>query len=135
MGLCPEFFAAEAWRALGCTSLQDFQVGFMEGLFTQMDPNDLLCMAWKWQRGDVSRNSAGDLKAALKRITAKTYVMPIDTDMFFKVADCKAEQKLIKGSELRVIKSIGGHFGLFGFEPAYHDQVDGHLRDLLASQP
>ena len=135
MGLCPEFFAAEAWRALGCTSLQDFQVAFMEGLFTQMDPNDLLCMAWKWQRGDVSRNSAGDLQAALKRITAKTYVMPIDTDMFFKVADCKAEQKLIKGSELRVIKSIGGHFGLFGFEPAYHDQVDGHLRDLLASRP
>ncbi|MEQ8232759.1 MAG: alpha/beta fold hydrolase [Gammaproteobacteria bacterium] len=133
MGLCPEFFAQELWRSLGCATLDDFQVGFMEGLFTQMDPNDLLCMAWKWQRGDVSRHTGGDLKAALKRIKAKTFVMPIDTDMFFKVEDCKREQKLIKGSELRVIKSLGGHFGLFGFEPTYHEQVDQHLGELLAS--
>jgi len=133
MGLCTEFFAQEQWRALGCTSLEDFQVGFMEGLFTQMDPNDLLCMAWKWQRGDVSRHTGGDLKAALKRIKAKTFVMPVDTDMFFKVEDCKREQKLIKDSELRVIKSLGGHFGIFGFEPAYHEQVDRHLSELLAS--
>ena len=132
MGLCTEFFAQEGWRALGCTSLEDFQVGFMEGLFTQMDPNALLCMAWKWQRGDVSRHTGGDLKRALKRITAKTFVMPIDSDMFFAVADCKREQRMIKGSELRVIKSHGGHFGLFGFEPAYHEQVDAHLNDLLA---
>ncbi|MGE0485625.1 MAG: alpha/beta fold hydrolase [Gammaproteobacteria bacterium] len=132
MGLCPEFFAQEGWRALGCTSLEDFQVGFMEGLFTQMDPNDLLCMAWKWQRGDVSRNTHGDLKAALKRVKAKVFVLPIDTDMFFKVPDCKKEQKLIKGSELRVIKSVAGHFGLFGMEPEYHAQVDQHLNDLLA---
>lgn len=132
MGLCPAFFAAEGWRALGCTSLEDFQVGFMEGLFTQMDPNALLSMAWKWQRGDVSLNTGGDLKAALKRITARVFVMPIDTDMFFKVADCKVEQKMIKGAELRVIKSIGGHFGLFGFEPAYHEQIDQHLSELLA---
>lgn len=131
MGLCTEFFANEAWRALGCQTLDDFQIGFMEGLFTQMDPNDLLCMAWKWQRGDVSRHTGGDLKAALGRVKAKTFVMPIDTDMFFRVADCTSEQKLIKGSELRVLKSIGGHFGLFGFEPSYHAQIDKHLRELL----
>lgn len=134
MGLCPDFFASESWRAFGCTSLQDFQVGFMEGLFTQMDPNDLLCMVWKWQRGDVSRNTGGDLRAALKRISAKTFVMPIDTDMFFKVADCQREQKLIKDSQLRIIKSGGGHFGLFGFEAEYHEQIDRHLGELLSSK-
>ncbi len=132
MGLCTEFFAQEGWRALGCTSLEDFQVGFMEGYFTQMDPNDLLCMAWKWQRGDVSRHTGGDLRAALRRITAKAFVMPIDTDMFFAVADCKREQKMIRKSELRVIKSLAGHFGLFGMEPAYHTQIDQHLSELLA---
>jgi hypothetical protein len=28
------------------------------------------------------------------------------------------EPKLIKGAELRVIESLGGHFGLFRFEPS-----------------
>ncbi|MGR8921160.1 MAG: alpha/beta fold hydrolase [Gammaproteobacteria bacterium] len=135
MGLCTEFFAMEGWRQLGCHSLEDFQTGFMEGLFTQMDPNALLTMAWKWQRGDVSRLTGGDLRAALGQITAKTFVMPIDTDMFFAVADCRKEQKMIKDSALRVIKSKGGHFGLFGFEPEYLEQVDEHLKELLAWQP
>ena len=43
-----------------------------------MDPNELLTMMWKWQRGDVARHTNGDLAAALGRITAKTFVMPID---------------------------------------------------------
>ena len=29
----------------------------MAGYFAPMDPNDLLAMAWKWQRGDVSRTT------------------------------------------------------------------------------
>ena len=57
--------------------------------FTAMDPNDLLTMAWKWQRGDVARHTGGDLAAALGRITAKTFVMPIDEDMFFPPRDCR----------------------------------------------
>ena len=98
-----------------------------------MDPNDLLSMAWKWQRGDVGRHTDGDLAAALGRITAKTFVMPIDEDMFFPPRDCAAEQALIPGSELRVLPSIAGHFGLFGFEPEYLAAVDRHLSELLAT--
>ena len=71
-----------------------------------MDPNDLLTMTWKWQRGDVARHTGGDLAAALGRITAKTFVLPIDEDMFFPPRDCRAEQEHIKGSELRVIKDV-----------------------------
>jgi hypothetical protein len=38
----------------------------MNGYFSPMDPNDLLCMAWKWQRGDVSRHELiCDIKSAL----------------------------------------------------------------------
>jgi len=58
--------------------------------------------------------------------------MPIDHDMFFPVAACAAEQELTPGSELRVLPSIAGHFGLSGFESTYLEQVDRNLPELLA---
>lgn len=137
MGLSTEFWKTEFWRGISLdgetyfTTKEEFQAGFMETVFGAMDPDDLLSMAWKWQRGDVARLTDGDLAAALGRITAKTFVMPIDEDMFFPVRDCAAEQSLIKGSELRVLPSIAGHFGLFGFEQTYLDAVDANLRELL----
>ena len=131
MGWSTEFFRREAWRGLGFTSLDDFQTGFTEAYFTPMDPNDLLCTLWKWQRGDVSRITGGDLGAALGRIKAKTYVMPIDTDMFFVPGDCEREQQLIPGSEFHVLHSISGHLGLYGIEPEFYQSVDAHLNKLL----
>jgi homoserine O-acetyltransferase len=99
-----------------------------------MDPNDLLTQSWKWQRGDVARHSGGDLAAALGRITAKVFVMPVDEDLLFPVRDCLPEQALIKGSELRVIEDIQGHLALFGVAPTYMPQIDQHLSELLATQ-
>ena len=99
-----------------------------------MDPNDLICMARKWQRGDVSRHTGGDLAAALARITAKTFVLAIDEDMLSPVRDCAAEQELIPGSELRVINSIAGHLALFGADPGFVEQVDRDLGELLAAR-
>ncbi|MGV1795128.1 alpha/beta fold hydrolase [Rhizobium sp. A37_96] len=132
MGWCTQFYKRELWRGAGFSSVEDFQTNFMEGYFLPMDPNNLLCMAWKWQRGDVSRLAAGDLVAALGRITAKVFVMPITSDMFFVPADCAYEQSLIAGSELRAIESDCGHFGLVGIEETFTEQVDKHLRDLLS---
>ena len=132
MGLSTEFFKQEVWRALGFSSVADFQTNFLEAYFTAMDPNSLLAMAWKWQRSDVSRHTGGDLEKALARITAKTFVMPIDEDMFFPPRDCQAEQKMIKGSEFRVLKSPCGHLVLTGFEQNFLKQVDENLKDLLA---
>ena len=131
MGFSTEFWKQEQWRPLGFASADDFQVGFVDAYFQPMDPNDLLSMAWKWQRGDVSRHTGGDLAAALGRVKARTFVMPIDEDMFFPVRDCAAEQKLVPDSELRVIESVAGHLGLFGLEPGYMEQVDLHLGELL----
>lgn len=133
MGFSTEFFRREEWRGLGFASVEDFQVGFMQAYFGVMDPNDLLTMAWKWQRGDVSRHTGGDLAAALGRVKAKTFVMPIDEDMFFPVRDCAAEQALVPDSELRVVESVAGHLGLFAFEPGYMPQIDRHLGELLAT--
>ena len=85
MGFSTEFWKQEVWRALEFESKEAFLEGFLEPYFPAMDPNDLLCMAWKWQRGDVARHTGGDLAAALGRITAKTFVIPIDEDMFFPI--------------------------------------------------
>ncbi|MBK6658864.1 MAG: alpha/beta fold hydrolase [Proteobacteria bacterium] len=132
MGWSTEFFARECWRGFNFSSSADFHRDFMEPFFTPLDPNSLLCMARKWQDGDVTRMTGGDLAAALGRITAHTFVMPISTDMFFKVEDCAREQPLIRNSQLRVLNSVGGHLGLFGFEPEFLAALDDNLRELLA---
>jgi homoserine O-acetyltransferase/O-succinyltransferase len=132
MGWSTEFFRAGRHKALGFESVQAMVDNFMTGYFAPMDPNDLLAMAWKWQRGDVSRHTGGDLAAALKRIRAKTFVMPISHDMFFPPADCKVEQELIPGSEFRPLASIDGHLALFGVDPQCLAQIDTHLSALLA---
>ena len=131
--LSNRFWTEEHWRALGFSSPQDFVIGFLEGYFAPMDAGDLLAQAWKWQHGDVSRHTGGDLAAALGRITAKTLVMPISSDLFFPPQDCAAEQALIPGSELRVIEDVHGHAALFGLGADYATQVDSALGGLLAS--
>lgn len=134
MGFSTEWWKQEAWKGLGLESAESVLVDFLDPLFMSMDPNTLLNNAWKWQRGDVSRHTDGDLAAALGRITAITYVMPISEDMFFPVRDCAAEQALIPGSELRVIDDIAGHLGLFNLSPTYMEQVDAALSDLFSRE-
>lgn len=134
MGLSTEFWKQERWASLGFDSKEAFLSGFLEPYFTAMDPNDLLAMAWKWQRGDVARHAGGDLAAALGRVTAKVFVMPINEDMFFPVRDCEAEQKLIPNGELRVINDVSGHLGLFAINPDYMPQIDALLSELLATE-
>src|SRR5450631_1839520 len=134
MGWSTEFFQQGRHKALGFSSMSDFIINFMNGYFSVMDPNDLLCMAWKWQRGDVSRHTGGDLRAALGRIKAKTFVMPMASDMFFPPSDCQAEWRLIPNAEFRPIQTIDGHLALFGADPAAIGQLDKHLSELLAAE-
>ena len=133
MGWSTDFFRANRHKALGFDSMQAFVDNFMTGYFAPMDPNDLLAMAWKWQRGDVSRHTQGDLAAALGRVKARTYVMPISHDMFFPPGDCEAEQRLIPKSQFRPLASIDGHLGLFGTDPQLLSQLDAHLQELLTT--
>lgn len=133
VGFSTEFWKHEVWRVLGFETRDEFITGFLEPYFTPMDPNDLLTQSWKWQRGDVARHADGDLAAALGRITAKTFVMPIDEDLLFPVRDCRPEQEMIKNSELRVVEDVLGHLALFGVAPTYMPQIDRHLGELLAT--
>lgn len=133
LGLSTEFWKREGWRNLGFSSREAVITDFFEPLFSGMDPNALRVMAGKWSGGDVSRNTDGDLAAALGQIRAKVFAMPIDEDMFFPVRDIQEEQELVPDSELRVIEDVAGHFGLFCFHPSYMAQVDEHLGELFAS--
>ncbi|ABM97375.1 alpha/beta fold hydrolase [Methylibium petroleiphilum] len=133
MGWSTEFFQQGRHRALGFADMPAFVDQFMTGYFAPMDPNDLLAMAWKWQRGDVARHTGGDLAAALGRIRARTFVMPISHDMFFPPADAERECRLVPGAEFRPIESIDGHLALFGTDPAAMAQIDRHLKELLAN--
>lgn len=134
LGWSPEFYQEKRWNSvLGMSSLDDFINGVMKAYFEPMDPNVLLCAMHKWQHADVAQHTDGNLSAALKRIKAKTCVMPISHDFFFPPHECEEDRKLITGAEFRVIESKEGHMGLNGFEPGYMDQVDRFLGELLAT--
>ncbi|MEU9335363.1 alpha/beta fold hydrolase [Streptomyces sp. NPDC048290] len=136
LGWSRDFYQEERWRTvLGMSSLDDFLNGVMKAYFEPMDPHALLTQIGKWQRADVSRHTGGDLAAALGRITARTFVLPISHDMFFPPEECAADAALIPGARFQVIESKEGHFGLNGFEPGFMAQVDGLLRELLALDP
>jgi homoserine O-acetyltransferase/O-succinyltransferase len=133
LGWSAMFYQEERWRTIiGMSSLDDFINGVMKAYFEPMDPNVLLCEMYKWQRADVSRHTGGDLAAAMMRIKAKTFVIPISHDQFFPPLECEADCKLIDGAETRIIQSPEGHMGLNGFEPNYMEQVDRYLAELLS---
>ena len=79
----------------------------------------------------MSLHTDGDLKAALGRIKAKTFVMPFGNDMFFPVADCAHEQSMISNSELRVVESLWAHFAMFCLSDEDRQEIDDNLQELL----
>ncbi len=123
-------------KAMGYSSLEDFLVGFWEGLFLARDANNLLTMLWTWQHGDLSANEIynGDFKAALAAIKAKTYVMPGRTDLYFPPEDSEIEVANMPNATLVPIESVWGHFaGGPGTNPADVAFLDDKLKELLAS--
>lgn len=134
LGWSTQFYQEKRWQSvLGMTSLDDFLNGLMKAYFEPMDPNVLLAEMHKWRHASVARHADGDLKKALKRITAKTLIMPISHDLFFPPHECEEDFKLITNAQVRVINSKEGHMGLNGFEPGYMQQVDRHLAELLSA--
>jgi homoserine O-acetyltransferase len=123
-------------KAMGYSSLEDFLVGFWEGIFLPRDPNNLLTMLWTWQNGDISDNELyhGDYKKALGAIKAKAYVMPGTTDLYFPPEDSQFEVANMPNATFVPITSIWGHFaGGPGTSPADVKFLDGKLKELLAS--
>jgi homoserine O-acetyltransferase/O-succinyltransferase len=131
-GLSAELFRKEGWRGAGFESLEDLVTRLFEDDYGRFAVADLLCQLGKWRRADISRHTGGNLGAALGRISARTVVAAFSHDAWFPVADCEVEQRLIAGSELRVVESLWGHYA-WGITQAETAQIDDVLRDLLAT--
>ena len=135
-GLSQAFYRREGdLKLMGYASLEDFLVGFWEGLFLNRDANDLLAMLWTWQHGDISANDlyGGDFAKALSAIKAKAILMPASTDLYFPPADNEIEARHMPNAEVRVVDTIWGHFaGGPGTSPDDIAVLDGALKELLA---
>ncbi|MCG5233714.1 alpha/beta fold hydrolase [Xanthobacter oligotrophicus] len=131
-GFTQSLFNTKGWTGLGFTTTDDFVTGFVENHFLPQDPNNLLLLLRKWRDNDVTRGTGLDLATALGRITAKTFVIAIDEDVFFPLSDIAAEQVLIAGSSLKRVSSTWGHLALFGVDAGYNSAIDAILTELLA---
>jgi len=132
MGLCQEFYRAEAWREVGFTSLEDFVQRFWCAYFAPMDPNNLIWMGWKWRHGDVTRDAGGDSAKVLGRIRAKTHVVAFSGDMIFPPSDCEAEQKLVPDSKFKIVDSLWAHFAMLCMNKSDQQQIDSCILDILS---
>jgi homoserine O-acetyltransferase/O-succinyltransferase len=119
---------------MGFASLEDFLIGFWEGLFLPRDANNLLAMLWTWQHGDISANPiyGGNFERALAAITSKALVMPGKTDLYFPPEDNEYEVSHMPNAECRPIPSIWGHIaGGPGLNPEDVKFIDDALKKLL----
>jgi homoserine O-acetyltransferase/O-succinyltransferase len=107
----PAFYRQGIYRELGYSSLEDYLIRGWEANYRQRDPHDLLASIDTWLHCDLSDNPCyrSDYRAALNAITAKTFVMPSTTDLYFTPEDCAAEAYLIPNAEYHPIDSIWGH--------------------------
>ncbi len=134
-GLSQAFYRQELYKTMGYASVEDFLVGWWEGLFLQRDANNLLALIWTWQHGDISANGTynGDFGKALGAIEAKALVMPGSTDLYFPPEDNEYEVARMKHATLRPIPSIWGHYAGGGRDKEAVKFMDDRLKELLAS--
>jgi len=109
--LSQAFYRESMWREQGFSSLEDFLVTSWEGNFLRRDANNLLAHIWTWQHADVAANDRfhGDFARALSSITARAFVIPSETDLYFTVEDNRREVALMRNAELVTIPSSWGH--------------------------
>lgn len=127
------FFREHEYRALGHASPAALLAAWASDHETY-DANDLLCVLDSWQRADISDNPyfEGDLGRALRAITARTVLMPVDTDLYFPPEDNRLELARLPHGELRVIESSWGHVaGGPGRNPSASALIEQAIRELL----
>jgi homoserine O-acetyltransferase/O-succinyltransferase len=135
-GFSQAFYRQELDLKMGFASLEDFLIGFWEGIFLGRDANNLLAMLWTWQNGDISANELynGDFEKALGAIKARAIVMPGQTDLYFPPEDNEYEVGHMPNAECRPIPSVWDHCaGCMGLNPPDAKFIDDTLKELLAS--
>ncbi|KAB8336780.1 hypothetical protein FH972_021089 [Carpinus fangiana] len=110
--LSQEWFRQKCWEQVGCDSLDAYLESNWERAFDDWDANDLLCLLWTWQKGDITKlypEDNGDLARTLARIKAKVLLLPGTTDAYFPPEDNEAEVLSLGEGKLVAIPSIWGH--------------------------
>jgi homoserine O-acetyltransferase len=125
------FFREETLRSLGFGSVDDLVRAFFEGFMLSGDPNNLLCQSRKACRADPS--GGGDMAAALRRITAKTFVFAFTGDRMFPPEDCRFDAERIPNARYRELSTRSGHLSTFALFPEDREAVDGAIREALTS--
>jgi len=126
------FYRQQAYRTLGFDSIEALLTAW-ERDHQAWDANDLLCMLSTWERADagLAPPFAGSLAAALGAITAKTIVMPCDTDLYFTLDEARQEFRYLNQAQWRPIGSPYGHCagapGRFPAETAFIERAIGEL--------
>jgi homoserine O-acetyltransferase len=130
-----DFFAQRSYTSLGMSSPEDV-VQFTKEYFQKSDANNLIAMANTWTAFDISKNIKfkGDFNKALNAITAKTIIMPCDTDLYFRVSDNAQEVLAMPDASLRPLRSDWGHAAGFGMNANDNDTIDGAIEELLAQK-
>ncbi|MFE8070346.1 alpha/beta fold hydrolase [Marinobacteraceae bacterium S3BR75-40.1] len=127
------FFRNGDYRQLGFDTIEAL-LQFWENDHLAQDANDLLTVLDTWQQGDISTGTdhAGDLPAALARLTMPATLMPSRSDLYFTVEDARTDAALIPGAHFQVIESDWGHVGGGpGRQPQSTTQIFQALRRLL----
>jgi homoserine O-acetyltransferase len=120
------FFRDRLYRNIGHESAEAVAQHW-EDYTVAADANDLMAVFWTW------RNAATELED-LRKITAKTIVMPCDQDMYFRLEEIQIETAQIPNAELRPIYSPYGHIaGVPGLIPGGTLFLEEAIRDLLVS--
>lgn len=132
--LSQAFYREHIYLSMGYTSLEDFLVRDWEASFLRRDAANLLSMLETWMSSDISNNEVyhGNLDAALGAITAKTLIMPGQTDLYFTAEDSLIEARKITHARYLPIPSIWGHrAGNPAKNPADQLFIKSAIADLL----
>ncbi|MGX1197339.1 alpha/beta fold hydrolase [Parvibaculum sp. MBR-TMA-1.3b-4.2] len=95
-----EFFRERLYEGLGYADLEAFLKGW-EDDHLEHHANDLLAVLHAWRHADTGK--------ALADITARTVLMPCDTDTYFTVRETELEAAEIGHAEVKVLHSPYGH--------------------------
>ena len=94
----------------------------------RFDPVTYVKLTEQMDTHDVGRGRGG-AAAALCRVTAKTLVMGMDTDVLYPLTEQKSLHAMIDGSDFRVIATRDGHDGFL----LEYEQVGAAIKAHLAS--
>jgi homoserine O-acetyltransferase len=74
------------------------------------------------------------LAEALRRITARAFVVAFTGDTMFPPEDCKLDAERIPNGHYRQIESDFGHLATFGLSEQDKQALDNILREVLSKQ-